>query len=40
VYVHLDERRLANAAEAMNLPSLDDENVARAGFEFLSITIS
>ncbi len=35
--VDLDEGRVTNAAEAMDLPGLDDENVAGAGFEFLSV---
>ncbi len=37
MYIHLDERRVANAAEAMDLPRLDDKNVTSAGFEFLSV---
>jgi hypothetical protein len=37
MYIELDERRLANAAEAMDLPGLDDENVTGARFEFLSV---
>ena len=35
--VDLDEGRVTNAAEAMDLPGLDDENVAGAGFEFLAV---
>jgi hypothetical protein len=35
--VHLDEGRVANAAEAMDLPRLDDKNVTGAGFEFLAV---
>ena len=37
MYVDLDEGRLTNAAEAMDLPGLDDQNVTRAGFEFLAV---
>jgi hypothetical protein len=37
VHIDLDEGRVANAAEAMDLPGLDDENVACAGFEFLPV---
>jgi hypothetical protein len=35
--IDLDERRVTNAAEAMDLPGLDDENVPCAGFEFLTV---
>jgi len=35
--VDLDEGRVTNAAEAMDLPGLDDENVAGAGLELFSI---
>jgi hypothetical protein len=35
--IKLDERPVTNAAEAMDLSGLDDENVTRAGFEFLSV---
>src|SRR6266516_3775304 len=35
--INLDEGRVADTAEAMDLPRLDDENVASAGFEFLSV---
>jgi hypothetical protein len=35
--IDLDEGRVTNAAEAVDLPGLDDQNVARAGFEFLSV---
>jgi hypothetical protein len=31
--VHLDQRIIANAAEAVDLSGLDDEDVARAGLE-------
>jgi len=37
MYVHLDERRFTNAAEPVDLPGFDDENVAGTGFEFLSV---
>ena len=37
MYIELDQGRLTNAAEAVDLPSLDDKYVTRAGFEFLSI---
>jgi hypothetical protein len=35
--IHLDEGRVANAAETMDLPGLDDKNVTGAGFEFLTV---
>ena len=35
--VDLDEGRVTNAAEAMDLPGLYDENVAGGGFEFLAV---
>jgi hypothetical protein len=35
--VELDEWRVANAAEAMYLSSLDDKDVTRAGLEFLAV---
>jgi hypothetical protein len=38
--INLDERRVANAAEAMDLPGLDDQNVTGAGFEFLPVDSS
>jgi hypothetical protein len=37
MYIYLDEGRVTNAAEAMDLPGLDDKNVTSAGFEFLSV---
>ena len=37
MYVNLDEGCVTNAAEAVDLPGLDDENVTGAGFEFLSV---
>jgi hypothetical protein len=35
--INLDEGRVANAAEAMDLPGLDDKNVTSTGLEFLAI---
>jgi hypothetical protein len=35
VHIDLDQRRFANAAEAVDLTGLDDENVAAACLEFL-----
>jgi hypothetical protein len=37
MYIELDERRVTNAAEAVDLTGLDDKNVSRSGFEFLSV---
>jgi len=37
MYIKLDEGCVANAAEAMDLPGLDDKNVTGAGFEFLPV---
>lgn len=37
MYVQLHERRVTNAAEAVDLSGLDDEYVTRAGLEFLSV---
>jgi hypothetical protein len=37
VHVELDEGCVTDAAEAVDLAGLDDENVARTGFEFLSV---
>lgn len=37
MYIKLDEGRVTNAAEAVDLAGLDDKNVARFGFEFLSV---
>jgi hypothetical protein len=37
VDINLDQRGVANAAEAMDLPRLDDKNVTGAGLEFLPI---
>jgi hypothetical protein len=35
--VELDERRVTNAAEAVDLARLDDQNVTGSGFEFLTV---
>jgi hypothetical protein len=37
MHIHLNQGRITNAAEAMDLPGLDDENVTRAGFELLAV---
>jgi hypothetical protein len=37
MYINLDQGAVANAAEAMDLPGLDDKNVTGAGFEFLPV---
>src|SRR2546422_1072383 len=37
MYVHLDEGRVTDATEAVDLPGLDDENVTGAGFELLPV---
>jgi hypothetical protein len=37
MYVNLDEGRVPNAAEAVDLPGLDDQNVARAGLEVFTV---
>jgi hypothetical protein len=37
MYIKLDEGRVTNTPEAVDLPGLDDENVTCAGFEFLSV---
>jgi hypothetical protein len=37
VDINLDQRGVANAAEAMDLPRLDDKNVTGAGLEFLPV---
>jgi hypothetical protein len=37
MHIHLDEGRVTDAAEAVNLSRLDHENVAGARFEFLSV---
>jgi hypothetical protein len=35
--IELDEMRVTNAAEAMDLAGLDDQDVLCAGFEFLTV---
>ena len=37
MYIQLDQGRISNAVEAVDLSGLDDQNVARPGFEFLSV---
>jgi hypothetical protein len=37
MYVNLDEGCIADAAEAVDLPGLNDKNVTGAGFEFLPV---
>src|SRR2546422_4923795 len=37
MYIHLDEGRVTNASEAVDLPGLDDENVTGSGFELLPV---
>src|SRR2546426_5774112 len=37
MYIHLDEGRVTDAAEAVDLPGLDDENVTGSGFELLPV---
>jgi len=37
MYINLHEGRVANAAEAMDLPGLDDQDVTGAGLEFLPV---
>jgi hypothetical protein len=37
MHIKLDEGRVTNAAEAMDLAGLDHENVTGAGFELLSV---
>lgn len=37
MHIQLHERRVTNAAEAMDLSGLDDKNVAGPGFEFLAV---
>jgi hypothetical protein len=37
MYIELDEGCVTNAAEAVDLPSLDDENVTRSRFELLTV---
>jgi hypothetical protein len=37
--INLDQRCIADAAETMNLPGLDDKDVTGAGFEFLPVDV-
>ena len=37
MYIELDEWPVPDAAEAVDLTGLDDENVTRSGFEFLPV---
>ena len=37
MHVQLHQWLVAYAAESVDLPGLDDKNVARAGFEFIAI---
>jgi hypothetical protein len=37
MHLELDEGCVTDAAEAVDLPGLDDENVTCSGFEFLSV---
>jgi hypothetical protein len=37
MHIELDQGRVTNAAEAMDLPGLDHENITRAGFELLAV---
>ena len=37
MHVKLGEGRVTNAAEAMDLSRLDDQNVTSAGFEYLPV---
>jgi len=37
MHIELDEGSVTNAAEAVDLTGLDDEDVSRPGFEFLSV---
>ena len=37
MYIHLDEGRVTDAAETVDLPGLDDENVTGSGFELLPV---
>jgi hypothetical protein len=37
MHIDLDEGPIADAAEAMDLPGLDDKNITGAGFEFLLV---
>jgi hypothetical protein len=37
MHIKLDEGRVTDAAEAVDLPGLDDENVTCAGFELFAV---
>jgi hypothetical protein len=37
MHIELNEGRVTNAVEAMDLPGLDDQNVTGAGFELLAV---
>ncbi len=37
MYIKLDKGRVPGTPKAMDFPGLDDKDVARAGFEFLSV---
>jgi hypothetical protein len=37
VHIELDQGRVTNAVEAVDLPGLDDQNVTGAGLEFLAV---
>jgi hypothetical protein len=37
MYIELNQGRVTNAAKAVDLTGLDDKDVTRAGFEFLSV---
>jgi len=39
MHVNLDERRIADALEAVDLARLDNQNVAGAGFEFVAVHV-
>jgi hypothetical protein len=39
MYVKLDQGRITNAAEAVDLTRLDDQNVTCSGFEFLPVDV-
>jgi hypothetical protein len=37
MHIDLNERRVASTAKTMDLTGLDDQNVSRTGFEFLTV---
>ena len=39
MHVNLDERRIADALEAVNLARLDNQDVAGAGFELVAVHV-